>query len=198
MDFAGIAAFHVRNATRLEFVDLILEFVPMKRLGILLAGLSLLALSTNATPGIADTVKIVVPFAAGGPVDQLARILAAELGSVLGDSVIVENRGGAGGALGSEMVARAAPDGNTILLASLGSQVLSPLLKPPTTYDPIKAFAPVMLVGSVPSLLVVSPKHDVSTLNDLIARAKRDKLLYGSAGDDNEHRCRNVQLRSGD
>ena len=68
------------------------------------------------------------------------------------------------------------------MLASLGSQVLSPLLKPPTTYNPIKAFAPVMLVGSVPSLLVTNPKLDVSTLNDLIARAKRDKLVYGSAG----------------
>src|SRR5215468_12230532 len=154
----------------------------MNRLGVLLAGLLLLAISTNATPGIADTVKIVVPFAAGGPVDQLARVLAAELGPVLGDNVIVENRGGAGGALGSEMVARAAPDGRTILLASLGSQVLSPILKPPTTYDPIKAFAPVILVGSVPSLLVTSPKLDVSTLNDLIARAKWDKLVYGSAG----------------
>src|SRR5262249_16790696 len=80
------------------------------RLGVLLAGL-LLAISTNATPGIADTVKIVVPFAAGGPVDQLARVLAAELGPVLGDNVIVENRGGAGGGLGSEVVARGGPGG---------------------------------------------------------------------------------------
>ena len=102
----------------------------MNRLRVLLAGLSLLAISTNATPGIADTVKVVVPFAAGGPVDQLARILAAELASVLGDNVIVENRGGAGGALGSEMVARSAPDGSTILLASLGSQVLSLNIQP--------------------------------------------------------------------
>src|SRR5262245_64784104 len=90
----------------------------MNRLGVLLAGLLLLAISTNATPGIADTVKIVVPFAAGGPVDQLARVLAAELGPVLGDNVIVENRGGAGGALGSEMVARAAPDRKSTRLNS--------------------------------------------------------------------------------
>jgi tripartite-type tricarboxylate transporter receptor subunit TctC len=134
------------------------------------------------TPGSADNIKIVVPFAAGGPVDQLARILAAELSPALGETVIVENRGGAGGALGSEAVARAAPDGKTILLASLGSQVLSPILKPPTTYDPIKGFEPVMLVGSVPSLLVASPKLEVSTLKDLIAKAKQSKLVYGSAG----------------
>lgn len=133
-------------------------------------------------PAAADTVKIVVPFAAGGPVDQLARVLASELGPKLDATVIVENRGGAGGALGSEMVARAAPDGSTVLLASLGSQVLSPILKPPTTYDPIKGFEPVMLVGLVPSLLVVSSKLDVSTLKDLIAKAKQEKLVYGSAG----------------
>ena len=133
-------------------------------------------------PAVAETVKIVVPFAAGGPVDQLARILASELGAKLDATVIVENRGGAGGAIASEMVARATPDGNTMLLASLGSQVLSPLLKPPTTYDPIKAFEPVMLVGLVPSLLVISPKLDVSTLKDLIAKAKEQKLVYGSAG----------------
>ncbi len=153
----------------------------MGRFGRVLAALCCTA-ALLVTPAIAETVKIVVPFAAGGPVDQLARILASELGAKLDATVIVENRGGAGGAIASEMVARAAPDGNTMLLASLGSQVLSPLLKPPTTYDPIKSFEPVMLVGLVPSLLVSSPKLDVATLKDLIAKAKQQKLVYGSAG----------------
>src|SRR5476649_404670 len=81
-----------------------------------------------AAPASAETVKIIVPFAAGGPVDQLARILAHELGPLLGADVIVEDKGGAGGAIGSETVARAAPDGHTMLLASLGSQVISPAL----------------------------------------------------------------------
>jgi len=148
----------------------------------LFLGLGCAALLPFVGPAAADTVKIVVPFAAGGPVDQLARILASELGPKLDATVIVENRGGAGGALGSEMVARAAPDGNTVLLASLGSQVLSPILKPPTSYDPIKGFEPVMLVGLVPSLLVVSSKLDVPTLKELIAKAKQEKLVYGSAG----------------
>jgi len=146
------------------------------------AGLSCAAALLLATPGLADTVKIVVPFAAGGPVDQLARILAAELGGKLGADVIVDDRGGAGGAIGSEIVARAAPDGNTVLLASLGSQVLSPLLKPPTAYDPVKSFAPVMLVGAVPSLLVVSQQLGVTGMKDLLAKAKAQKLTYGSAG----------------
>jgi tripartite-type tricarboxylate transporter receptor subunit TctC len=135
-----------------------------------------------ATPGFADTVRIVVPFAAGGPVDQLARILSSELGSKLGADVIVDDRGGAGGAIGAEYVARAAPDGNTMLLASLGAYVLSPLLKPPAAYDPIKSFEPVMLVGEVPTLLVVNKDLSVSTLPELIAKAKRQKLSYGSAG----------------
>ena len=83
-----------------------------------------------AVPASAETIKIVVPFAAGGPVDQLARILAPELGSQLGSDVIVEDRGGAGGALGRVQVARAAPDGNTMLLASLGFSGRSVLAVP--------------------------------------------------------------------
>jgi tripartite-type tricarboxylate transporter receptor subunit TctC len=154
----------------------------MKRFRGWAAGLCCAASLLLATPGLADTVKIVVPFAAGGPVDQLARILAAELGGQLGADVIVDDRGGAGGAIGSELVARAAPDGTTVLLASLGSQVLSPILKPPTAYDPVKSFEPVMLVGAVPSLLVVSQQLGVTTMKDLLAKAKQQKLTYGSAG----------------
>lgn len=128
-------------------------------------------------------IKMVVPFAAGGPVDQLGRVLAQELRSRLGAEVVIENRGGAGGALGSEAVARAAPDGNTMLLASLGSHVISPTLKPPAGYDAVKSFAPIVLVGSVPSLLVVSPKLQVATLPELIARAKQGQAMsYASAG----------------
>jgi tripartite-type tricarboxylate transporter receptor subunit TctC len=135
-----------------------------------------------ATPAKADTVKIVVPFAAGGPVDQLARLLASELGPKLNANVIVDDRGGAGGAIAAEYVARAAPDGDTVLLASLGSQVLSPILKPPTAYDPVKSFEPVMLVGVVPSLLVVNKDLGVASLPQLINKAKVQKLTYGSAG----------------
>ena len=136
-----------------------------------------------AAPALADTVKIVVPFAAGGPVDQWARVLAHGLGPLLGADVIVEDKGGAGGAIGSETVARATPDGKTMLLASLGSQVISPTLRPPHGYDPIKSFEPVMLVGAVPTLLVVGPKPGVSNLKDLIAKAKAGQAMsYGSAG----------------
>jgi tripartite-type tricarboxylate transporter receptor subunit TctC len=146
-----------------------------------LAGLTCAAF-LFAPPAFAETVKIVVPFAAGGPVDQLARILAAELGPQLTADVIVDDRGGAGGAIGSDFVAHATPDGTTVLLASLGSQILSPILKPPAAYNPVKSFEPVMLVGVVPSLLVVSQQLGVGTMQQLLAKARQQKLTYGSAG----------------
>jgi len=153
----------------------------MKRPRALLALCCALALPL-AAPALADVVKIVVPFAAGGPVDQLARILSNDLGAKLGADVIVDDRGGAGGAIGAEFVARATPDGNTMLLCSLGSCVLSPILKPPAAYDPVKSFQPVMLVGEVPTLLVANKDLGVATLQDLLAKARRQKLSYGSAG----------------
>ena len=151
----------------------------MKRLTMGLCAAAIL----SAAPAFADTVETIVPFAAGGPVDQLARVLAHELSLLLGADVIVEDKGGAGGAIGSETVARAAPDGSTILLASLGSQVISPALRPPGGYDPVKSFDPVMLVGSVPTLLVIGPKSGASDLKELIAKAKGGQTMaYGSAG----------------
>ncbi len=142
-------------------------------------GSALLAL---ATPALAEPIKFVVPFAAGGPVDQTARILTNELGPRLGEDIIVDDRGGAGGAIAGEFVARSAPDGKTVLFGSFGAFVLGPILKPPANYDPVKSFEPVMLVGKVPSLVVVNKDSGISTLADLIAKAKQQKLSYGSAG----------------
>ena len=148
-----------------------------------LTSLAVAATILYAGAAAAQPVKIVVPFAAGGPVDQLARILAQELGPRLQADVIVENRAGAGGAIANEMVAKAAPDGRTILLGSLGSHVISAALKPPKNYDQLKSFTPVMLIGSVPTLLVVNPNLGVSSLSELVAKAKQGtKLSYGSSG----------------
>ena len=154
----------------------------MKRFLGLLAGVCFIASLALTSPASAEPIKIVVPFAAGGPVDQLARVLANGLGPKLGEDVIVDDRGGAGGAIACEFVARANPDGKTVLLASLGAFVIGPILKPPANYDPVKSFEPVMLVGSVPSLIVVNPKSGIATLKDLIAKAKQQQLSYGSAG----------------
>jgi len=96
--------------------------------------------------------------------------------------VIVENRGGAGGVIGNEAVARAAPDGKTLLLGSLGSHVISAALHDKLGYDPLTSFDPLVLIGSVPSVLVVSNRLGVASLAELIAKAKQAHLTYGSAG----------------
>src|SRR3954451_21154119 len=151
----------------------------MKRLiGALLAA-CLFAIPAHA----ADPIKIVVPFAAGGPVDALARILAQELTTRLATDVVVENRGGAGGLLAVEQVARAPADGRTILFASVGAFVITNALKPQTGYEQLKVFAPVARIGAAPTLFIVKADSPFKTLSDLIARAKTDKdMSYGSAG----------------
>jgi tripartite-type tricarboxylate transporter receptor subunit TctC len=130
----------------------------------------------------ADQIRLVVPFAAGGPVDLVARTIAGGLPSRLNAEVIIENRGGAGGVIGTELVAKVAPDGRTLLQASLGSHVLSAALRPQLNYDPIKSFTPIAFVGVVPTLLVVSTQSKINSLPELLAEARRKTMSYGSAG----------------
>jgi tripartite-type tricarboxylate transporter receptor subunit TctC len=140
-------------------------------------------LLASVLPAVAaDQIRLVVPFAAGGPVDLIARTIASGLPARLSAEVIIENRGGGGGVIGTEMVAKAAPDGRTLLQASLGSHVLSAALRPQLGYDPIKSFTPLAFVGVVPSLLVVSAQSKIASLADLLAEAKYKTLSYGSAG----------------
>jgi len=150
----------------------------MKRLfGALVA--TLLAAPAQA----ADPIKMVVPFAAGGPVDALARIVAAELAPRLQADVVVENRGGAGGLLAVDQVMRSAPDGRTVLFASVGAFVITNALKPQPGYDQLKSFAPVARIGAAPTLFIVKGDSPIKTLPDLIASAKAGtKMSYGSAG----------------
>jgi tripartite-type tricarboxylate transporter receptor subunit TctC len=145
---------------------------------------ALLAATLFAIPAqAADPIKMVVPFAAGGPVDALARIVAAEIGPRLQTDVVVENRGGAGGMLAVEQVARAAPDGRTILFASVGAFVITNALKPQAGYEQLKTFAPVARIGAAPTLFIVKADSPIKTLGELIAKAKTDsKMSYGSAG----------------
>ena len=128
-------------------------------------------------------IKMIVPFAAGGPVDALARIVAAELGPRLQTEVVVENLGGAGGLLAVDRAAAAPADGRTILFASVGAFVITNALKPKAGYDQLKVFAPVARVGAAPTLFIVKSDSPIASLPDLIAKAKKgDKLSYGSAG----------------
>ncbi len=129
-----------------------------------------------------ETIRIIVPFAAGGPVDAMARLLANEMQQPLGANVIVDDRGGAGGVIGTELVSRAAPDGKTLLVASQGSHVISALLRQDLKYDPVKSFTPIAMVGHVPMLLVVSPDFPAADFKAMIALAQTKKLTYGSAG----------------
>ena len=158
----------------------------------------LLVTALSAVPALAaDPIKIVVPFAAGGPVDALARILAQELGPRLQTDVVVENRGGAGGLIAVEQVARAPADGRTILFASVGAFVITNALKPQPGYDQLKAFAPVARVGAAPTLFIVKADSPVKTLNELIAKAKAGgKMSYGSAGNGTTMHIASEQLNA--
>ncbi len=135
-----------------------------------------------APAAAADIVKLVVPFAAGGPVDQVARIIAPALSTELGKTVIVENRGGAGGTVGANFVAKSPADGATVLLATSGF-VFSAGTTPSLPYDPKKDLEPVVLIGQVQTLLVARPSLGVNSVAELIEKAKGGAALnYGSTG----------------
>ncbi len=118
------------------------------------------------------TISYVVPFAAGGTTDTLGRLIGQQLGPVLGTTVVVENKGGAAGSVGSEAAARAAPDGYTLLGGTVSSHAINISLYPKLGYDPIKSFSPVTLIGTNPVVLVVAANSPHKTLKDVLAAAK--------------------------
>ncbi len=129
-------------------------------------------------------VTLVVPYAPGGGHDAMARLLAEQLGKRFNQTVIVENKAGANGMIGAEYVARAAPDGHTILFASPAEIVIAPSAYKTMRYDPRKDLAPVTLAGITPLVVVANPGVNVRTMTDLVAYAKANpgKLSFGSAG----------------
>ena len=145
------------------------------------------ALLAHPTVGVAQQyptkpVRIVVPFAAGGGTDSLARLLGQKLHEGLGQSMVVDNRPGAGGTIGTEIVARAVPDGHTLVMVNAG-HVINPHLYKTLTYDTVKSFAPVALVGTASYVLVVHPSVPAKSVKDLIALAKsRKDLTFASSG----------------
>jgi tripartite-type tricarboxylate transporter receptor subunit TctC len=118
------------------------------------------------------TITMVVAFNAGGSTDLIARVLAQRMGSILGQTVMIENKGGADGAIGTAGVTRATPDGYTIILSTTSTHVINPLLYKDISYNPSKDFEPVSLVAQSPNILVSSPKFDAKSVADVIARAK--------------------------
>ena len=129
-------------------------------------------------------IRLIVPFAAGGTTDILGRVAAAELSKAFGSQAIVENRSGAGGNIGAEVVAKAAPDGYTLLVCTVGTHGINQALYNKLPFDPIKDFEPVTLLATVPNVLVVHPAVKANNVSELIAlaREKPGKLNYASSG----------------
>ena len=129
-------------------------------------------------------LKLVVPFPPGGPTDIVARPLAQALGTALKQPVVVENRGGAGGSIGADVVAKSAPDGYTLLMGTVGTNAINGALYSKLAYDPVKDFTPIALVASSPVALVVNPLSEYKTAAEYVAaaRANPGKVSFGSAG----------------
>jgi len=129
-------------------------------------------------------IRIVVPFPAGGTTDILARAVAAKLTETTGQPAVVDNRPGAGGNIGAELVAKSAPDGYTFLMGTVGTHAINPSLYAKMPYDHVKDFAPVILVAGVPNVLVVNPALPVNSVQELIAyiKANPGKVNFASSG----------------
>ena len=138
----------------------------------------------NAQQLAGKQIRLVVPFPAGGPTDIVARPFAQMLGDTLKSTVLVDNRGGAGGSLGADSVAKSAPDGQTLLMATVGTHAINPALYRKLPYDPLRDFTPIAMVAMAPVAIVVNPAQPIGSLAELAALARKmpGKLNYGSAG----------------
>lgn len=157
--------------------------------------LALAAAWSCVGPAVAQSIdfpnkplRFIVPYPPGGPLDTTARFLAEKVRVSLGQPIIVENRAGAGGNIGADLVAKAEPDGYTLGMGAVATQAINPWLFSNLPFDPVKDFAPVTLVASVPNVLVMNvdfaKTNNINSLADLIAYAKKnpDRLNYGSGG----------------
>lgn len=167
-------------------------------LRILTAAALLGACAATAQTYPAKPLRFVVPFAAGGGSDLVARTVAARLHGELGQPVVVDNRPGAAGAIGAEAVARAGADGHTLLLGSNGPLAINPALQTKLPYDPIRDFAPVALVTIMPFVLVTHPSLPVKNVRELVALAKArpNELNYGSPGNGSTTHLANELLKA--
>jgi tripartite-type tricarboxylate transporter receptor subunit TctC len=146
----------------------------------------------------AKPITLIAPWPAGGAVDALCRAVAPKLADRLGQSVIVENRPGAGSAIGTAAVAKALPDGYTLVMGGSGSLAIAPTLFKSLSYDPTKDFAPAALIGSIPFVLVVNPSLPIHSVGELVKYAKENpgKLSYGSGGPGSPHHLYAELLKS--
>jgi len=164
-----------------------MQLLFMKRMCIVVASSLLPALAWSAQADKGGTyptkpTRLIVPLTAGGPTDILARIVAIPLGDVLGQAVIVDNRPGAGGNIGADIAAKSPADGYTLFMGTSGPLAINSTLYPKLPFDPIRDFAPVILVASAPFVVIVNTSLPANSLKDLIAlaKAKPGQLNYGS------------------
>jgi tripartite-type tricarboxylate transporter receptor subunit TctC len=148
-----------------------------------------IALATAASCSMADTfpskpIRFIVPYAPGGGADISARIIAIKMGAALGQTVLVENRAGAGGVIGTNVVAKAQPDGYTMLLGTIGPMAISPNLYKTLSYDVERDFAPISRVGNAMNVLVVNPSVPATNVTEFISYVKShpNKVAFGSSG----------------
>lgn len=163
-----------------------------------IAGLALLlgALACQAQPWPAKPIRMVIPYPAGGSIDVSGRRLAEDLGPELGQAVVVENRAGANGIIATDFVAKAAPDGYTVLVSTLAAHAGNPAAVKLLPYDPVRDFAPVTVINTVPLLLVVHPSFSAQSVEDIVrlARERPGKINYASFGTGGMAHLAGVQL----
>jgi tripartite-type tricarboxylate transporter receptor subunit TctC len=156
---------------------------PIARLAALLALFAAIPLASAQTYP-AKAIKLIVPFPPAGSTDISARAVAGKLGERLGQAVVIENKPGAGGNIGTDVVAKAAPDGYTLVVGTVGTHAINAGLYSKMPYDNVKDFAPVILLSSTPNVLVVYPKLPVNSVKDVIAlaRSKPGEMTFASSG----------------
>jgi tripartite-type tricarboxylate transporter receptor subunit TctC len=177
--------------------------MPLTRRQAMLSGFGGAAAILKARPAMAEAaypnriIKLIVPYPGGGTTDLLGRLIAEQIKSGLGATVIVENKPGAATTIGAEQVARSEPDGYTLLMATSTTLAINKSIYRNLAYDPVKDFAPIALVANVPFALVVNPQLPVKTLSEFVAYAKSNPgLAYGSAGNGSPHHLGAEMLKS--
>jgi tripartite-type tricarboxylate transporter receptor subunit TctC len=166
----------------MEEKNMSMKLIPVWMAGLLAMGCTFAAQAQQAYPN--KPIRLIVAFAPGGNTDTVGRIVGQKLGERIGTQVVVDNRGGAGGVLGTEIAAGANPDGYTLTMGTTTTHAISVAAYAKLRYDPIRDFSPIALVASAPYLLVVNAKVPTRNLKEFIAHAKSQpgKLNYGSAG----------------
>ena len=152
--------------------------------GCAMAALFLFSACAEAQAYPTRPIRLIIPFAPGGTNDIIGRLVAQKLGEAIGQQVVPDNRGGAGGSIGMEVAAKSAPDGYTIVIGHIGTLAVNPTLYSKLAYNPVKDFDPITLIAKLPNLMAVNPTVPAKTVAQLIALAKSNpgRLSYGSGG----------------